>query len=191
MKLRWVCVVLLCLAEFAFAQDNSTQDPHSTWEAGLVGGSGKAITNYWRGVLKQADLLFLGVHFGKTVHSGKNVTWEYGLEAIPAFVVFETGTAYGVEITPLLLRWSFIGKSRVTPDIEIGAGMLFSSKEVPMDTSTFNFTPQGSVGFSFQTRPRQSLRLAAKYVHISNAGLGRHNPGFNTIDFVASYHWRL
>lgn len=185
-------LVLLCIAASAFAEQNSGKpDPPSTWELGLVGGSGKSFTNTFRGRMNQADLLFFGVHFGKMIHSGKKMTLEYGMEAIPVFVVFESVKSYGVELTPVLLRWSFAGNGRVTPDIEVGAGMLFSSSEVPDDTSTFNFTPQGGIGVSFQTYPHQSFRLGAKYVHISNAGLGRHNPGFNTVDFVASYHWFL
>lgn len=190
--MRSVLLVLLCLATSVFAEQNSEKpDPPPGWEVGLVGGSGKSFTNTFRGRLNQADLLFVGVHFGKILHSGNKMKLEYGVEAIPAFVVFESAKSYGVELTPVLLRWSFANNAPVTPDIEIGAGMLFSSSEVPDDTSTFNFTPQGGIGVSFQTRPRQSFRLGAKYVHISNAGLGLHNPGFNTIDFVASYHWYL
>lgn len=190
MRLRSILLVLLCLSTCVFADAPAPEsDPPPTWEVGLVGGSGKSFTNTFRGRLNKADLLFVGIHFGKIIHSGKTVSLEYGMEAIPAFVVFQSSTSYGVELTPVLLRWSFNTGKGVTPDIEMGAGMLFSSTEVPDDTSTFNFTPQGGVGVSFQLRPRQTFRLAAKYVHISNAGLGRHNPGFNTVDFVASYHW--
>lgn len=159
------------------------------WEFGVTGGSGHAFTNKFRGITNSANLVFAGARFGWIVAAGKEWNLEYGMEAIPAFVVHQEVSTYGIEGAPFLLRWNFAQQHKVYPDLEFGAGVLFSNDEVPTGTSRFNFTPQASLGISFWTRQRQTLRLGVKYLHISNAGLGKHNPGFNTIDFVASYHW--
>ena len=74
------------------------------------------------------------------------------------------------------------------PD-ELGGGVLFTKSDVPAFTSDVNFTPQLAFGVHLLRRKRESLSLAVRYLHISNAGLGDLNPGINTIQFSLGYHW--
>ena len=72
---------------------------------------------------------------------------------------------------------------------ELGGGVLVSLDNVPPGTSNVNFTPQASFGVQIFTREKRAISFAAKYVHISNAGLATPNPGINTVQFSIGYHW--
>ncbi|HWG19851.1 MAG TPA: acyloxyacyl hydrolase [Terracidiphilus sp.] len=101
----------------------------------------------------------------------------------------------GASITPLLLRWNFTGEQplRLIPWMQLGGGLLWTTHNFPdgaNGTSVFNFTPQLGAGVNVFRRPNQSLDFAVKVIHISNAGLGDHNPGLNqTLQFSAGYSW--
>ena len=57
-------------------------------------------------------------------------------------------------------------------------------------TSVINFTPQVGAGVNIFNRPKHSIELGVKAIHISNASLGDHNPGLNqTLQFSAGYSW--
>jgi hypothetical protein len=103
---------------------------------------------------------------------------------------------YGASITPLLLRWNFMRRdtSRSLPWAQLGGGVLWTNHFFPISsagkTSVINFTPQLGIGQSVFIKKNQSLDFAIKAVHISNAGLGDHNPGVNvTLQFSAGYSW--
>jgi hypothetical protein len=100
------------------------------------------------------------------------------------------GTYTGVNITPVILRWNFMTKSRrVQPWFQGAGGLIYTTHKFPGEilvphgtpggTSVFNFTPQGGVGFHYFTRPKRSIDLGVNAVHISSASLGDRNPGVN------------
>jgi len=66
---------------------------------------------------------------------------------------------------------------------------LFSSTEVPRNTSTVNFLTHAALGFQFFVKEKRSLTLSTRYEHISNAGLATPNPGINTVQFTVGWHW--
>ena len=106
--------------------------------------------------------------------------FEYVVDAVPAFVVFQPrNTAYGVGINPLGLKWIFATRGDVQPYLELGGGTLFTSHEVPSGTSTVNFTSSAALGMHFLGARAWSVEV--RYMHISNAGLSKPNPGINTI----------
>jgi hypothetical protein len=108
-------------------------------------------------------------------------------------------TIPGASVTPLLYRWNFTGRvpRRSVPWAQLGAGLLWTNHNFPAPepvlgdrTSVVNFTPQGAFGESVFLGKKQSLDLAFKAIHISNAGLGANNPGLNvTLQFSAGYSW--
>ncbi len=107
--------------------------------------------------------------------------FEYTVDAVPVSLVFQPGnTAYGVGVNPLGLKWNFATRGRVVPYLELGGGMLFTNHEVPSGTSSVNFTPGGAVGAHFLGNDH-NWSVELRYMHISNAGLSRPNPGINTI----------
>ena len=106
--------------------------------------------------------------------------FEYAVDAIPAFVLTQrNGTAYGIGLTPVGLKWNFSQPRHVVPYFEIDGGLLFSNRNVPPGTSTLNFTTSGALGLHF-LRSKYNWSAEVRFMHISNAGLASPNPGINT-----------
>jgi lipid A 3-O-deacylase len=100
------------------------------------------------------------------------------------------GTYYGISLTPVILRWNFLTRSRrFQPWFQGAGGLIYTTHKFPPDilvpqgtpggTSVWNFAPQGGVGFHYFFRPKRSIDLGVNAVHISSASLGDRNPGVN------------
>ena len=100
------------------------------------------------------------------------------------------GTYTGVSLTPVILRWNFLTRSRrFQPWFQGAGGLIYTTHKFPPDelvphgtpggTSVFNFTPQGGFGLHYFLRPKRSFDLGVNAVHISSASLGDRNPGVN------------
>jgi len=100
------------------------------------------------------------------------------------------GTYYGLSMTPVILRWNFLTKSkRFQPWFQGAGGLIYTTHKYPPDqlvpkgtpggTSVWNFTPQGGVGVHYFVHPGRSIDLGVNGVHISSASLGDKNPGVN------------
>jgi lipid A 3-O-deacylase len=104
-------------------------------------------------------------------------------------------TGYGASVTPVLCRWNFVRSEtgRTMPWAQMGGGLLWTNHKFPLigaKASVINFTAQVGIGESVFLKRNNSLDFAAKAVHISNAGLGDHNPGINvSLQFSAGYSW--
>lgn len=100
---------------------------------------------------------------------------------------------HGASVTPFLLRWNFTGEHsrRLIPWMQLGGGLLWTNHKFPTEeSSVINFTPQLGAGINIFSRNDRSFELGVKAIHISNASLGDHNPGFNqTLQFSAGYSW--
>jgi hypothetical protein len=123
------------------------------------------------------------------------------------------GTFTGVSFTPIILRWNFAGKGRLTPWVQGAGGLLWTNHKYPAfgglpvngggisetslgdngpndDTSVWNFTPQFGVGAHYFVQPHRSIDLGANAIHISSASLGDKNPGINaSVQFTLGYSW--
>ena len=120
------------------------------------------------------------------------------------FVAPDGGGAYtGASITPVILRWNFLTKSRrFQPWFQGAGGLIYTSHKFPPDvlvphgdaggTSVFNFSPQGGAGAHYFIRPRRSIDLGINAVHISSASLGDRNPGVNaSVQIQVGYtYWK-
>jgi lipid A 3-O-deacylase len=108
--------------------------------------------------------------------------FEYALDAVPAYLVFQPrNTVYGVGLNPLNLKWNFAAPKRIHPYIELSGGTLFTTDKVPPRTSKINFTPSAALGTHIFAA-NYAWSIEARYLHISNAGLGDLNPGINTFE---------
>jgi hypothetical protein len=106
---------------------------------------------------------------------------EYAIDAVPAFLVFQpANTAFGAGVNPLGLKWNFATRGRAAPYVELNGGTLFTNHDVPTGTSAVNFTSSAALGTHFLGDSR-NWGLELRYMHISNAGLERRNPGINTL----------
>jgi Lipid A 3-O-deacylase (PagL) len=109
-----------------------------------------------------------------------NGRFEYAVDAVPAFVVFQPrNTAFGGGVNPLGLKWIFATRGDVQPYLELNGGTLFTSHEVPFGTSNVNFTSSAALGLHFLHQHAWTVEV--RYMHISNAGLTSPNPGINTV----------
>lgn len=107
--------------------------------------------------------------------------FEYALDAVPVYLIFQPfGTVYGVGLNPLNLKWNFVCRGRLSPYLELSGGTLFTSSKVPARTSSVNFTSGAALGTHFLGS--KTWAVEARYLHISNAGLGDLNPGINTFE---------
>jgi len=108
--------------------------------------------------------------------------FEYAIDAVPIYVIFQPrNTAYGIGVNPLNLKWNFERHGHVVPYAELSGGLLFTTHDVPAGTSSVNFTPSAALGFHY-LRDRFAWTLEGRYLHISDAGLSRLNPGVNTFE---------
>jgi lipid A 3-O-deacylase len=116
------------------------------------------------------------------------------------------GTFTGVSITPIQVRWNFTHGTRFMPWVEAAGGVVWTNHKYPAvgdldptdptqtgpaaDTSVWNFTPQGGVGFHYFLKPRRSVDFSVNGVHISSASLGDKNPGVNvSLQMSVGYTW--
>lgn len=188
-------LVLLLFAVTLAAQTTETSLPAAslkkgTWEVGVWTGGGTALT----GSTKDTRVWNAGLRFGRVLTGEHGSGWlrgnlEWVGDVIPAYVVFQDRTVYGAGFNPALFKWNFTHGKKIAPYFEAGGGLLFTAHDVPLGTSTINFTPQIGLGLQIFTRENRAITLAGKYVHISNAGLSTPNPGINTIQFTVGYRF--
>ena len=119
----------------------------------------------------------------------------------PCTVQVGGGTFTGVSLTPVILRWNFLTRSRrIQPWFQGAGGLIYTTHKFPPDvivahpfpggTSVWNFTPQGGFGVHWFTRDRRSIDLGVNAVHISSASLGDRNPGVNAlVQIQVGYTW--
>jgi len=113
--------------------------------------------------------------------------FEYAIDAVPAYLIFQPkGTAYGIGVNPLNLKWNFVRHGRLSPYLELSGGTLFTTSKVPPGTSSVNFASGAALGTHFLGEKR-AWSLEARYLHISNAGLGDLNPGVNTFEIRVGF----
>ena len=188
-SLLFVGVLLVSLTAHSSAQ-NAPILSKGSWTMGIWTGGGSGVS----GTTTDTQLWLTGARLGKVLTNdmGKGIfrgRLEYTVEAIPVFFVFQDSTVYGFDVTPVLLKWNFTAANKWVPFFEAGAGMLLTSDDVPEKTFPFNFTPQAGFGFHIMTAQKQAFTLTLKYMHISNGGLDKPNPGINSIQMFVGYHW--
>ena len=174
-----ITFIFVGIYSVAFAQTDL--EPGATeiqvWTAGghsVAGGRGN--TGIWNAGLRYGWIL-TGPH-GPGILKG---SFEYAIDAVPAYLIFQPkNTAYGVGINPLNLKWNFVHQNSVVPYLELSGGTLFSTHDVPAGTSTVNFTSGAAAGVHLIKDHAWTVEL--RYLHISNAGLERLNPGINTVE---------
>ena len=190
--MRLVClgVLTVLLGRFASAQGRPEQGATEIqlWTAGghsVPGGRGN--TGIWNAGLRYGWVLT--EPHGPGFLAGR---FEYAIEAVPAYLIFQpTNTAYGAGLNPLNLKWNFATRGHLVPYLELSGGTLFTTHSVPPrrlriggkppGTSNVNFTPSAAFGAHFLGH-KYAWTVEARYLHISNAGLDRLNPGVNTVE---------
>lgn len=173
---------LVLLLSVCVAAQTSDSIHRSAWELGVWTGGGTWVP----GGTQDTQVWNAGVRVGYLLTDH----FEYAVDLIPAYVIFQpVENSYGAGFTPVLFKYNFFSGGKIAPYLEAGGGLLFTNHDVPVGTNTVNFTPQAAAGVQFFIHQKRSINVAARYVHISNAGLSTPNPGINTIQFTLGYHW--
>jgi opacity protein-like surface antigen len=157
------------------------------------------------------DLHLVTVRFGRIIGTKKNVSYEYmfGVTPLVAFSKNEVHndnyisatetpnepktirkTTYAVAIQPVNFKFMFLAKKRLKPYVQVGAGLLYAQKPVPVPYSRrFNLTGDFGGGLMYMLSENRTVSLGYKYFHISNGNIGGkiNNPGFNANVFYLNY----
>jgi len=191
----WRCVVMLCAicASTAAlrAQSVTEAEPRrgstefQVWSG--AGHSAKGGTNkiaVWNAGLRYGWVL-TGPHAPGILRG----QFEYAIDWVPLNLIFQPeSVAYGAGFNPFALKWLFVPRHGVTPYIDLGGGVLFTTRDVPADVSNINFASGGAVGVNVG-RHKAHWSLEVRWLHISDAGLTDLNPGVNTVQVRAGLGW--
>jgi lipid A 3-O-deacylase PagL len=106
--------------------------------------------------------------------------FEYAVDALPVLVAFQPGgKAYGIGFNPWIMKWNLVTRGRVSPYIEVGGGLVITTRQVPLGADNFNFTPSGAIGVNI-LRGKYHWSVDFRYFHISDAQITAFNPGTDT-----------
>jgi len=163
-------------SEAQFIEQGATEVQEWTSAGHSVSG-GRGNTGIWNAGLRYGWVLT--EPHGPEFLAGR---FEYAVDAVPVYLIFQpSSTVYGVCLNPLNLKWNFATRGHVRPYLELSGGTLFTTQKVPRATSKINFTPSAAFGTHFLGE-KYAWAIEARYLHISNAGLGDFNPGINTFE---------
>jgi hypothetical protein len=157
------------------------------------------------------DLHLFTVRFSRVVGTKKNVSYQYmfGVTPLAVFTNNEVvnpdyvsptatpniaptmrETSYGIGFQPVNFKFIFLAKNRLKPYAQVGAGILFVNKAVPVPRSTlFQATGDFGGGLMYMLSTKRAVSLGYKYFHISNLNINGkiNNPGFNANVFYLNY----
>lgn len=179
MRTSLFLIPILLLASALWAQTGPEQGGHEieVWAGGghsVPGGRGN-ISAFNAGA--RYGWILTGPHLPGFLRG----RFEYAVDAVPVFFVFQpANTAFGAGFDPLVLKWNFERRGRLSPYLELTGGTLFTNHAVPAGTNNVNFTDQAAFGVHI-LGARHNVSLELRYMHISNAGLAVPNPGTNTV----------
>ncbi|MFZ0912945.1 MAG: acyloxyacyl hydrolase [Candidatus Korobacteraceae bacterium] len=185
-----------CLAGVPLLAQLPTDSPvdvlrHPGWNKGVFVGGGTSVASSPSG-----QSFLIGFRLGRVLtneHGGGFLrgTFEMAGDIIPVDEYWIHGAQYAAAINPFIAKWNFTSAGKVAPYIAAVGGVLFSTHNLPPgDTANVNFTSGAEVGAQIFRKERNSWDLAVKAYHLSNASLGKHNPGINaSLQFMLGYTW--
>jgi lipid A 3-O-deacylase len=172
--------LFLVISHISLAQDSGPEEGGQEIQAWGAGGHSVF------GGIGHTSVFNAGVRYGwiltdPHLPSFLRGRFEYAVDGIPVFIVHQPlNTAYGVSFDPLVLKWNFVRRGRLSPYAELSGGALFTNVNVPSYTNTVNFTPSAAFGTHILSA-KYNWSVEVRYLHISNAGLATPNPGLNTV----------
>lgn len=157
------------------------------------------------------DLYLANFRVGRVIGTKGRVTYEYLFGATPLAVFTQNEVAnpdyvsatatpnvaptkreitYGVGVQPVNFRFIFLPRRRIKPYAQAGAGLLYTTKPVPVPVSrTINLTGDFGGGVMYMLSEKRAVNFGYKYFHISNGNIGGkiNNPGYNANVFSVTY----
>ena len=149
--------------------------------------------------------LLIGLRYGRVLGAGKYAALEYTLDVVPVAVVsgpkggFSNpggvaspgggrDYAYGAGVIPVGFKLFVAPQHRIKPYLTVSSGPFYFTKQVPVPNSAqFNFLSTGGGGVQIFLSPRRAISIEYRVGHLSNAGVGNLNPGFNSSTIHAGF----
>jgi len=205
MSMRLLILALWGLSLAASAQEQSppTSDAlrHPGWSYGVQAFGGRGTT----GIppipgfpSRHAGNYGAELHLARVLTEQRGEGWmrgtlEFDVNLIPVDMYVVRGRQYYVGgFEAIAPRWNFTKhRGRVVPFAGAAGGLLFSAQKFPPgDTANANFTVAIDLGAHVFTKRRQSLDVTTRLHHLSNAGMGRFNPGVPlALQVLIGYTW--
>jgi hypothetical protein len=106
-----------------------------------------------------------------------------GLEINNQQWIYEDGNGAGMGLNTYY-RWHLLGKKKLSPYLEYGAGFFYGFSEFPPNGTNFTFNLTTQLGAEYTLDTKDKIRLSYGNIHQSNNGLLDPNPdedgnGFN------------
>ncbi|HZD32941.1 MAG TPA: acyloxyacyl hydrolase [Candidatus Angelobacter sp.] len=193
----WTLMACAILMSSVMLGQSPAADPAAVlrapgWNYGFYTGGSFSFAN-----TPSAQTFLLGARVGRvlTHELGSNAlrgSFEMAVDAVPIYEFWIDGNAqYAGGIDPFVAKWNFTGPKTVSPYVAAVGGIVFSTHQLPApDTSQVNFTSGAELGAQWFRQSKNSLDFAVKIYHLSNASLGRYNPGINgAVQFTVGYTW--
>lgn len=169
------------LISVACAQDRAAQghNEFGIWFDGQF-GNGHAF-----GATTDSRMYQVEARYGRLVYTNRLLALRYIAEVIPLSLVGDPQAngqrvyAHGAGGSPIGAQINFLYNHRVQPFLTSGGGFLYFDRQM-FGATQFNFTAQVGTGVQLFTSRHRSIDFGYKYHHISNANLGRINPGMDS-----------
>lgn len=154
-------------------------------ETTCITGFGRPIVNYIMGYAEAGYFLYDTA--GKGFLRGN---LEVLPEAFGSSIFTSTTSGHYIAGGSIYLRYNFIQPEwRVVPYLQGGAGLTSMDINHEYDGMNFNFNLGLVAGARFLVNRSCSINLEALFQHISNADLGSHNIGLNSVGPRLSVSW--
>ncbi len=194
---------LLLTAAVARAQ---TEEPGKN-EVMVWGGFAPVVRSF-DGITRTWDAQYgiAAIRYSRRWNTSDWVNIKYTVDAIPAAflrypetVVTPTGpgtvrvdrvkeTRYAFGGSPFGLQFNFRPRKKVQPFIGVSLSALVFNEKTPNALGTkLNFASEGGGGIEYRLANKKAITFGYKWLHISNAGRGTVNPGFNAQLFYLGY----
>ena len=167
------------LVSLACGQDQPSQNEFAFWFEGQL-GNGHAFASTTDSRMYQIE-----ARYGRLVYTNRLLALRYIAEVIPFSVVGDPQAngqrayAHATGGSPIGAQVNFRYHQRVQPFLTSGGGFLYFDRRM-FGATQFNFTAQVAGGVQVFTSRHRSVQVGYEYHHISNANLGRINPGMDS-----------
>ncbi|HMQ05031.1 MAG TPA: acyloxyacyl hydrolase [Pyrinomonadaceae bacterium] len=196
-------LITLFAAQFALAQ---TEEPGKN-EVMVWGGISPVVRSFdgftrnWEG---QHGLA--AIRYSRRWDTSDWVNIKYTVDAIPAAflrypdtVATPTGpgtvridrvkrSRFAFGGSPFGLQFNFRPRKKIQPFVGLSLSALVFNERTPNELGTkLNFASEGGAGIEYRLADKKAITLGYKWYHISNAGRGTVNPGFDAQLFYLGY----
>lgn len=88
-------------------------------------------------------------------------------------------------------RWYILGRKRVSPFLEYGAGLFCGFESFPRNGIHITVSSSAQLGLEYSFENKNRLRISYGHFHQSTQDLALPDPGYDGNGFSVSYGWFL